>query len=65
MQGHGLQNSTAVVTGAGSGIGWQAGLQLAEAGCRILAVDINPEGLPRCAMRSTVPAAQPYRSSVI
>src|SRR5699024_2085752 len=30
--------------GAGSGIGWQAGLQLAEAGCRILAVDINPEG---------------------
>ena len=40
-----LQNRTAVVTGAGSGIGRALSVLLAKEGCRLAIADINAEGL--------------------
>lgn len=40
-----LTDRTAVVTGAGSGIGRATSVLLAEKGCRLALSDINPEGL--------------------
>src|SRR4051812_18277971 len=40
-----LNNRTAVVTGAGSGIGRALSLLLAKEGCRLAISDINAEGL--------------------
>jgi len=40
-----LQNRTAVVTGAGSGIGRALSVLLAKEGCRLAIADINEEGL--------------------
>ncbi|MBL8699942.1 MAG: SDR family oxidoreductase [Alphaproteobacteria bacterium] len=40
-----LAGETAIVTGAGSGIGRATALRFAEAGARVLAVDRDPDGL--------------------
>src|SRR5687767_10803023 len=40
-----LNNRTALITGAGSGIGWESANLLAAEGARIIAVDRNPDKL--------------------
>jgi NAD(P)-dependent dehydrogenase (short-subunit alcohol dehydrogenase family) len=52
-----LQNKTAVVTGAASGIGRAATLRLAQEGARIYAVDIDETGLAG--------TAQPARDAIL
>ncbi|MDR1061092.1 MAG: SDR family oxidoreductase [Clostridiales bacterium] len=52
-----LQNKTAVVTGAASGIGRAAALRLAQEGARIYAVDIDETGLAG--------TAQPARDAIL
>jgi NAD(P)-dependent dehydrogenase (short-subunit alcohol dehydrogenase family) len=51
------QNKVAVVTGAGSGIGRQLALQLARAGARVAASDVNAAGLAET-LRLMPPNAQ-------
>src|SRR5947209_2595634 len=41
----GLKNKTALVTGGAQGIGWSVCRTLGEAGCHIIAADINEEQL--------------------
>src|SRR5437016_4035692 len=41
----GLKNKTALVTGGAQGIGWSVCRTLGEAGCHIIAADINEERL--------------------
>ena len=50
-----LKDRTAVITGAGSGIGRGLSLQLAQLGCHLAIADINPEGLAQ-----TAALVQPY-----
>jgi NAD(P)-dependent dehydrogenase (short-subunit alcohol dehydrogenase family) len=47
----GLEGKSAVVTGAGSGIGFASAQALAEKGARVVAVDINLEAAERCAQQ--------------
>lgn len=51
----GLQDRSAVVTGAASGIGRATALALAEAGARVLAVDLDAAGLDRLAVEPAGP----------
>ncbi|MEJ3749173.1 glucose 1-dehydrogenase [Actinomycetes bacterium KLBMP 9797] len=44
MSGSGLDNSSVIVTGAGSGIGRAAALRFAREGARVLVADLNAEG---------------------
>ena len=44
-----LENKVALITGAGSGIGYQTALRFAREGASIMAVDINEEGGLQCA----------------
>jgi NAD(P)-dependent dehydrogenase (short-subunit alcohol dehydrogenase family) len=48
---NGLEGKTAVVTGAGSGIGLASALALADEGVRVVAVDIDGPAAERCAER--------------
>jgi len=47
----GLSNKTAIVTGAGQGIGEAIAMSLAAAGARVVANDINPDRAERIAAR--------------
>ncbi len=40
-----LQNKTAIVTGAGAGLGKAITVLFAKAGCKVLAADIHPDRL--------------------
>ena len=44
-----FEGKGAIVTGAGSGIGRAVALELAAAGARVLAVDVNVEGAEKTA----------------
>lgn len=50
---HKLIDRTAVVTGAGSGIGRATALLLARRGCRLALVDVNADGLAETAAKIT------------
>lgn len=53
-----LSGKVAVITGAGSGIGRELALQLAESGCRLALVDRDVDGLSATAARLSVPVSQ-------
>ncbi|MCY3714916.1 MAG: glucose 1-dehydrogenase [Chloroflexi bacterium] len=44
-----LAGKTALITGAGSGIGWQSAQLFAQEGAAVIAVDINEQGGRQCA----------------
>jgi NAD(P)-dependent dehydrogenase (short-subunit alcohol dehydrogenase family) len=49
----------ALVTGAGSGIGFATSVALAHRGARVVAVDVDPDGLERLRAEIAQPAAAP------
>jgi 3-oxoacyl-[acyl-carrier protein] reductase len=63
---HALKGQVAVVTGAGSGIGRAACAALARAGTRLVAVDLNAEGVRQtlASIDGTVPTAESGPSHV-
>ncbi|GAB3554325.1 SDR family NAD(P)-dependent oxidoreductase [Spirosoma fluminis] len=50
---HSFENTTVIITGAGSGIGRQLTIQAAEQGARVVATDISESGLAQTRQLST------------